>query len=154
MSMIGVVRIGGRGMLVELDMLMLHLVAQPLAFLYKSKFHPDVLLLNLLILPVAVRCALGGAMMLALLVLLFSPVVAILLLLVLLAVVRMRHHAKAKAMLAGALTFVERHTIVVLTVQGLVYALAYNSLLPAGMYFAPDSVNFLRVSNVAPPYFA
>lgn len=111
-------------------------------------------MLNLLNLPAAVRYVLGSAMALALLVLLFNPAGLILLLLILLAVVRMRRQARAKNMLAKFLVFVQKHALALLAVQSGVYALAYNSLLPAGMYFSPDSVVYLSVNNVVPPTFS
>jgi hypothetical protein len=111
-------------------------------------------MLNLLNLPVAVRYALGGALALALLVLLFNPAGVVLLLLIFLAVVGVRRQARAREMLAKFLVFVQKHAIALLALQCVVYALAYNSLLPAGMYFSPDSVVYLSVNNVVPPTFS
>ena len=104
----------------------------------------------------AVWCALGGAvalLVLALLVLLFNPAGILMLLLIFLAVVGVRRQARAREMLAKFLVFVQKHAISLLALQCVVYALAYNSLLPAGMYFSPDSVVYLSVNNVVPPTF-
>lgn len=111
-------------------------------------------MLKTLNLPVSVKYALDGVLLLALLTLVFKPAVVVLLLLVLLAVTGARRHARAREVLAMSVALVQKHAAALLVLQCVAYALAYNSLLPAGMYFSPDSVTYLSVSSVVPPTFS
>ena len=49
---------------------------------------------------------------------------------------------------------VHRHAGFILAVQCAIYAFAYDALMPRGMYFSPDSVLYLSVSNIVPPTFS
>lgn len=53
-----------------------------------------------------------------------------------------------------ALSFVRKYSKWIIVIQCLIYAFAYNSLLPEGMYFSPDSILYLSISNIVPPSFA
>jgi len=52
------------------------------------------------------------------------------------------------------LSFLQKYAGYILFIQCAVYALAYNALMPGGMYFSPDSVLYLSVSNIVPPTFS
>ena len=109
---------------------------------------------KLLNFPMIMKYALGGALLLVMLVLLLSPIGILVFLLVLLLAFIMGRNASNNDTMARSLAFVQKHAVVVLVFQSLVYALAYVSLLPAGMYFAPDSLSYLLVSEQAPPNFS
>lgn len=111
------------------------------------------LMLNRINLPSTVKYALGGVLSLALLVILFNPAGVALLLLIFLLIAVARRHARVREVLAKSHLFVKKHATALLALQCVVYALAYNSLLPAGMYFSPDAIGYLSVSNVVPPTF-
>lgn len=102
----------------------------------------------------AVKYMLGASLLLALLVHLLKPAALVLLLLILPAMFGVRRYAGARSMANMLPTFVEKNAYNLLILQCVAYALAYNSLIPGGMYFSPDSVLYLSVSNVVPPTFA
>lgn len=102
----------------------------------------------------AVKYVIGASLLLAFLVNLFKPAALVLLLLILGAMFGVRRHAGAMSMMNMLLTFVGKHAYTLLILQCVVYALTYNSLIPGGMYFSPDSVLYLSVSNIVPPTFA
>lgn len=101
-----------------------------------------------------VKYALGASLLLVLLAQQFKPVAGVLLLLVFLVAAGLRRHAGAVQLFATLPPFVQKHAYTLLALQCVLYALAYNSLMPSGMYFSPDSVLYLSVSNVVPPTYA
>lgn len=52
------------------------------------------------------------------------------------------------------LVFVRKYIQYILFAQCVAYAFLYNALMPESMYFSPDSVLYLQVSNVVPPFFS
>jgi hypothetical protein len=109
---------------------------------------------NLLNLPVTLRYAIGVTLVLPLAALLLSPAGVIVVAFIFILIYKMRHWPKAKAKLVRVQKIFENNAVMVLALQGLLYGMAFNSLLPAGMYFSPDSISYLTVSNVAPPNFS
>ncbi len=47
-----------------------------------------------------------------------------------------------------------RNAAYVVALECLLFALAYNALMPEGMYYSPDSILYLSVSNIVPATFA
>jgi len=94
------------------------------------------------------------ALLLLALVTLKPLIVAILLLALLLVLSRPSIRAYAASKSLPALGFVRNHVGRILAIQCIIYAFAYDALMPRGMYFSPDSVLYLSVSNIVPPTFA
>lgn len=105
-------------------------------FLKMSKFLFGFLLLAIVLLQF-IRP--GVVLLLAILLLVFSKP-------------RTRTYAHNKMLLL--FDFLQKYAGYVLAIQCAVYALAYDALMPRGMYFSPDSVLYLSVSNIVPPTFS
>lgn len=90
----------------------------------------------------------------AVLLMIVRPVIVALVLPILLVFSRPAVLAYAYARFHPVIEFVQKHARWFVAIQCIIYALAYNSLMPEGMYFSPDSVQYLLVSNLAPPTFS
>ncbi|MEK7382148.1 MAG: hypothetical protein AAB262_02565, partial [Elusimicrobiota bacterium] len=70
----------------------------------------------------------------------------------------MKTRPSVRASLQGkssqAIDFLRRHALCLVALQCAVYFFAYDALMPGGMYFSPDGVLYLQVSNIVPPTFA
>lgn len=82
------------------------------------------------------------------------PSVVALLAMPMLAVIEPRIREYAHTKILVLLDLLKKYARYILAVQCAVYALAYNALMPSGMYFSPDSVAYLSVSNIVPPTFS
>ena len=96
----------------------------------------------------------GLLLLVALLLVLFKPIVAVLLLALLVVLSKSAALAYAHNKLLPVIGFVRRYAGWILAIQCAVYAFAYDTLMPGGMYFSPDSVSYLSVSNIVPPTFS
>jgi len=96
-----------------------------------------------------------GLLLLATVLLQFiRPGVVLLLAILLLAFSKPRIRIYAHNKLLLLFDFLQNYAGYVLAIQCAVYALAYDALMPSGMYFSPDSVLYLSVSNIVPPTFS
>ena len=96
-----------------------------------------------------------GALLLAtLLLVLLKPSVVIVLAVLLLPLLHPHVRGCAHNRARRICGFVHNHAGYILAIQCVVYAFAYDALMPTGMYFSPDSLSYLAVSNLVPPTFS
>lgn len=94
-----------------------------------------------------------GGLLLLLLILIFKPVIAAFLAVLVLFITIKGIDPRISKIKERLSEFVTKHASAIVYFQCCIYALAYESILPNGMYYSPDSVTYLVSSNVVPPNF-